>query len=171
MDFKFWINDMTKQKVISIPEIIQIANRLKKQNKKIITTNGVFDILHLGHVKYLEEAKKLGDVLIVGVNSDSSVKQIKGDKRPINGEKSRAGVLAALESVDYVFLFDEKEPTKWLSEIKPDIHVKAGDYSPNQIIERDVVEKSGGKVVIAKMLEGYSTTGIISRIMKIYGKQ
>src|SRR3989338_1621862 len=98
------------KKIKTLNQLIKIVNKLKKQNKKIVTTNGVFDILHLGHVKYLEEAKRLGDVLIVGVNTDSSVKQIKGNKRPINDEKSRVGVLAGLESVDYVFLLNEKEP-------------------------------------------------------------
>ena len=99
---------MISQKIKTLNELIPIVKNLRKQNKKIVTTNGVFDILHYGHVKYLEEAKKLGDVLIVGVNTDKSVKQNKGDKRPINDEKSRASVLAALESVDYIFLFDEK---------------------------------------------------------------
>ena len=165
------MDNMSNKKIITLNHLIKIIQKLKSQNKIIVTTNGVFDILHLGHVKYLEEAKKLGDVLIVGVNSDASVKQIKGDKRPINDEKSRIGVLAGLESIDYVFLFDEKDPRKWISKLKPNFHVKSGDYLPNQIIERDAVEINNGKIVIAKMLDGYSTTGIISRIMKIYSKQ
>jgi len=103
---------MTKNKIKTISQLAHIARKLKKQNKKIVTTNGVFDILHLGHVKCLETAKRLGDVLIVGVNTDASVKKIKGDKRPVNGEKSRIGVLAGLESIDYVFLFGEKDPRK-----------------------------------------------------------
>ena len=159
------------KKITTLKKLIPIVQRLKNQNKKIVTTNGVFDILHIGHVKYLEEAKKLGDILIVGVNTDFSVKQIKGNKRPINDEKSRTGVLAGLESVDYVFLFNEKDPRGWLSKIKPDFHVKAGDYSLNQIIEKNVVEKNKGKVAIAKIENGYSTTGIIKKILRIYKNQ
>ena len=159
------------KKIVTLNQLIKIVQKLKKQNKKIITTNGVFDILHPGHVKYLEEAKKLGDVFIVGVNTDASVKQIKGAKRPINDEKSRISVLAGLESVDYVFLFDEKDPRKWVERIKPNIHVKAGDYEMHEIIERDVVEKNNGKIVIAKMEKGYSTTNIIKKILEIYKKQ
>ncbi len=164
---------MTKlnKKIKTLNQLIQIANRLKSKNKKIATTNGVFDIIHPGHAKYLEDAKKLGDVLIVGVNSDKSVKENKGDKRPVNDEKSRLAVLAALESVDYVFLFGEKDPRKWLEKIKPNVHVKAGDYKMRQIIEKGVVEKHGGKIVIAKVLKGYSTTKTINRILGIYGKQ
>lgn len=158
------------KKIKTLKQLIPIIERLKKQNKKIVTTNGVFDILHLGHVKYLEEAKKLGDVLIVGVNSDASVKMNKGDKRPVNDEKSRIGVLAGLESIGYVFLFDEKNPIKWISQIKPDFHVKAGDYKFGQIIEKDVVEKNGGKIVIAKMEKGHSTTGLINKIINLYKK-
>lgn len=159
------------KKIISFKKLIPIIEKLKKQGKKIVTTNGVFDILHLGHVKYLEEAKKLGDVLIVGVNTDKSVRLNKGDKRPINDEKSRLGVLAGLESVDYVFLFDEKDPREWLSQIKPNTHVKAGDYKINQIIEKNAVEKNNGKIVIVKMERGYSTTGLINKILYTYGKQ
>ena len=156
---------MIKNKIKSLKELITIVERLKKQNKRIITTNGVFDILHYGHVKYLEEAKKLGDILIVGINTDKSVKQNKGDKRPINDEKSRMAVLAALESVDYIFLFNEKDPRNWLSKLKPNIHVKAGDYKLSQIIEKDAVESNGGKVVIVKAEKGYSTTDLINRIL------
>ena len=154
-----------EEKIVSLKELINVVKKLRKSNKKIITTNGVFDILHLGHVKYLEEAKKLGDILIVGVNVDSSVKKIKGEKRPINNKKSRIGVLAALESVDYVFLFDEKDPRSWLLKIKPDMHVKAGDYKMNQIIEKNIVEKNNGRLVIIPMIRGYSTTNIIKKIL------
>src|SRR3989338_4807015 len=108
----------SNKKITTLNKLISIVQKLKKQNKKIVTTNGVFDILHFGHVKYLEEAKKLGDILIVGVNTNASVKQNKGDNRPINDEKSRIGVLAALESVDYIFLFNEKNPVKWIEKIK-----------------------------------------------------
>ncbi|MBI3035432.1 D-glycero-beta-D-manno-heptose 1-phosphate adenylyltransferase [Candidatus Woesearchaeota archaeon] len=162
---------MIKNKATTLKKLIPVVKRLRKQNKKIVTTNGVFDILHLGHVKYLEEAKKLGDVLIVGVNADASVKKFKGDKRPINGEKSRIVVLAALESADYVFLFNERDPRKWLEKIKPDFHVKAGDYGMRQIIERGVVERNGGRIVIARMIKGCSTTGLIKKILHAYGNE
>lgn len=163
---------MTKlnKKTTILQKLIPIVNKLKKQGKKIVTTNGIFDILHLGHVKYLEQAKKLGDVLIVGVNTDASVKLNKGNKRPINDENVRIGVLAGLESVDYVFLFNEKDPKKWLLKIKPNIHVKAGDYKMNQIIEKDIVERNGGKIIIAKVLKGYSTTGLIDKILRLYNQ-
>lgn len=160
----------TSQKIKSLKELIPIVQKLKTQNKVIVTTNGVFDILHLGHVKYLEEAKKLGDVLIVGVNTDKSVRQNKGDKRPINGEKSRINVLAALESIDYAFLFDEKDPRNWLEKINPDIHAKAADYKLSQIIEKGIVEKNNGKVVLISMVKSYSTTGIINKILRLYKK-
>lgn len=159
------------KKIVALNHLIPIVNKLKKQGKKIVTTNGVFDILHLGHVKYLENAKKLGDVLIVGVNTDSSVRQNKGDKRPINGQKSRIAVLAALERVDYAFLFNEKDPRNWLSKIKPNVHVKAGDYKLNQIVEKGAVERNKGRLVLAPMLKGYSTTGIINKILRAYKKQ
>lgn len=162
---------MMNKKIIILSRLIPIVKKLKKQHKKIITTNGVFDILHLGHVKYLEQAKKLGEVLIVGVNTDVSVKLNKGDKRPINDEKSRISVLAALESVDYVFLFNEKTPVKWLSQLKPNFHVKAGDYKLSQIIEKDVVERNKGKIAIVKMERGHSTTKLIDKILKLYRKQ
>jgi len=162
---------MINSKIKTLNELVKIVQKLKSENKKIITTNGVFDILHYGHVKYLEEAKKLGDVLIVGVNTNKSAKENKGDKRPINNEKSRLSVLAALESVDYVFLFDEKEPSGWINKIKPNIHVKAGDYKLNQIIEKDAVENNGGKIVIAKVEKDYSTTSLIDKILDKYKKQ
>ena len=161
---------MINSKIKTINKLIKIVETLKSQNKKIITTNGVFDILHYGHVKYLEDAKRLGNILIVGINTDKSVKKNKGDKRPINDEKSRAAVLAALESVDYIFFFNEKDPRDWLSKIKPNIHVKAGDYKLSQIIEKEVVEKNGGKVIITSSEKDYSTTKIINKILDIYKK-
>ena len=162
---------MISNKIRTSDQIIKIVNKLKKQNKRIVTTNGVFDIIHFGHVKYLEQSKNLGDFLIIGVNTDASVKQIKGDKRPINDENSRIRVLAGLESVDYVFLFNEKDPIKWLSKIKPDFHVKAGDYKLSQMIERNVVEKNGGKIIITKIEKNYSTTKLINKILDIYLNQ
>ena len=162
---------MIKNKIKSLKELIPIVEKLKSKNKKIVTTNGAFDILHLGHVKYLEQAKKLGDVLIVGINTDKSVKQYKSKERPINDEKSRLNVVAALESVDYAFLFNENDPRKWLGKIKPAIHVKAGGYKLSQIIEKDAVEKNNGKVVLISMVKGYSTTKIIKKILSAKLKQ
>lgn len=162
---------MENKKITTLKSLVPIVNKLKAKNKKIVTTNGVFDILHPGHVGYLQKAKKLGDVLIVGVNADISVKQIKGDKRPVNDEKSRIAVLAGLESVDYTFLFDEKDPRSWLVKLKPDIHVKAGDYKPAEIIEKDVVEKNKGKIVIVRMEKGFSTTSLINKIAMLYRNQ
>ena len=162
---------MINKKIVSLKHLITIVDKLRKQKKKVVTTNGVFDILHLGHVKYLEEAKKLGDVLIVGVNTNKSVKKIKGDKRPINDEKSRIGVLAGLQCVDYVFLFDEKDPKKWIETIKPYIHVKAGDYKLSQIVEKDAVEGNGGKIVIVKMEKDHSTTKLINKVLEVYRNQ
>ena len=155
-------------KIKNIEELKNIVVELKKQNKKIVTTNGVFDFLHIGHIRYLKEAKKLGDVLIVAINSDSSTKKIKGPIRPLNNEKDRAEVLAALQCVDYVAIFNEENPIKFLEEIKPDFHVKGGDYEPEQIIEKDVVIKNGGKVHLIDKIEGYSTTRFIHRIIEKY---
>jgi rfaE bifunctional protein nucleotidyltransferase chain/domain len=156
---------MPRQKIKTREEIKRIASQLKKQNKRIVTTNGVFDILHLGHIRYLEKAKKLGDILIVAVNSDSSVRKIKGPHRPLNTAKARAEALAALACVDYVTIFTGANPAAILSEIKPDIHVKGGDYKIGEIIERGVVEKNNGKVVLMPKIRGYSTTELIGKIL------
>ena len=152
-------------KIKTIEQIRKIAAELKKQGKKIVTTNGCFDVLHIGHIRYLKVAKKLGDVLIIGLNTDSSVKQYKGDKRPLMPEDERAEMLSALEFVDYIVKFSERDPRNLLDAIKPDIHVKGGDYKMEQIIEKDVVEKNGGKVVLLPLVHGKSTTNIINRII------
>jgi len=165
-----------QSKIVTIEQITFIAARLRAESKKIITTNGTFDILHAGHVQFLEEAKTLGDVLIVGLNSDASVKQYKGDKRPINGQEDRAFVLSALACVDYVVVFDEREPSELLDCIKPNIHVKAADYTLDKnndqphtkIWERETVEKNGGVVKLLSLQAGKSTTNIIQRIIELY---
>lgn len=144
----------------------EIVNRLKFEGKKIVTTNGCFDILHKGHVFYLRESKKYGDVLIVGLNSDSSVKRLKGEDRPINDERSRAIVLDELKSVDYVFIFEEDTPIEFLKIVKPHYHTKGADYEGKNISELDVLKKYGGKMVYIKYLENYSTTNIINKIKK-----
>ena len=155
-------------KIKNINELKKVIDELKRQNRKIVTTNGVFDILHIGHIRYLKEAKKLGDILIVAINSDSSTKKIKGPKRPLNNENDRAEALAALECVDYVAVFNEENPIKILKEIKPNIHAKGGDYNISQIIEKDAVEKNNGKVVLIPKVRGYSTTDFIKKIVKLY---
>ena len=142
-----------------------MAERARGEGKKIVFTNGVFDILHPGHIRYLRDARALGDLLIVGVNSDRSVKALnKAPGRPINAEDERAEVLSALASVDAVVVFDENTPHEIISAIQPDILVKGADWGENAIVGRDVVEARGGKVVRITLAEGYSTTKIIERI-------
>ena len=143
--------------------------KLRRQGKKIVTTNGCFDILHLGHVKYLQAAKKLGDILVVAVNSDDSVRAIKGDKRPLVPEDERAEILAALECVDYVMIFPELDPIQFLKELRPDIHVKGGDYSLDRVIERETVESLGGKLHLMPGVSGKSTSNLIELILERYG--
>ena len=161
-------NEKTNGKIKNINEICMIITELKKKGKKIITTNGCFDILHIGHSNYLQEAKKLGDVLIVGVNTDSSVKENKGDKRPVNSENARAGLIASLGCVDYVFLFPEKDPRNFLQKIKPNIHVKGADRKIDQIIKKNVVEENGGKFVLIPIVDDTSTTSLINKIIEVY---
>lgn len=155
-------------KIKTINELEDISEKLRNQNKKIVTTNGVFDIIHIGHIRYLKEAKKLGDILIVAINSDPSTKKIKGPKRPLNNENDRAEALAALECVDYITIFNEENPIKVLKQIKPNIHVKGGDYNMNQIIEKATVEENKGKVKLIPEVEGYSTTDFINKIIEVY---
>lgn len=151
-------------KVVSKEEIIEIVKNLKKENKKTVFTNGCFDILHLGHVRYLKASKKCGDVLIVGVNSDSSVKSLKGPTRPINNENDRAEIISELGFVDYVVLFSENSPAKLLEEIKPDIYTKGADYTLETLPEAPVVIKNNIKVEFIKLVEGKSTTNTIKAI-------
>ncbi len=144
-----------------------ISKKLQKQGKKIVFTNGCFDILHLGHVDYLERAKKLGNILIVAVNTDKSVKRLKGRGRPVNTEKDRVGVISGLEAVDYVVLFDEDTPLKTIETIKPDILVKGGDWAVSKIVGSSFVLSQGGKVKSLKFLKGRSTTKTLSKISKL----
>jgi glycerol-3-phosphate cytidylyltransferase len=136
----------------------------KASNKKIVSTNGCFDILHVGHVRYLQESKKQGDVLIVCLNSDSSVKRLKGENRPVNNEADRAEVLAALGCVDYVVIFDEDTPCNLIEIIKPDVHTKGGDYNPDNLPETKVITENGGKLVFINFVEGKSTTSTIEKM-------
>ena len=144
--------------------ISKIADELKKNGKKLVFTNGCFDIIHAGHIKYLTEARKLGDFLIVGLNSDKSVKILKGDSRPINNQDDRATVLYGLKPVDLVTIFDEETPAELISEIIPNVLVKGGDYTIETVVGADTVQKNGGKVVIIPFVEGKSTTAIINKM-------
>jgi len=159
---------MVQRKIKSQRAIKQITATLKAQGKRIVFTNGCFDLLHVGHVRYLQKAKKLGDVLIVGLNTDHSVKLIKGKNRPIIPQKERAEVLAALAFVDYVVFFNEPNPLKIIKAIQPHILVKGADWDKNQIVGREIVEGAGGKVVRVSLVPGASSTKIIEKIIKIY---
>ncbi len=158
-------------KVVSINEIIEIRSKLKSEGKKIVFTNGCFDILHRGHVEYLMKAKELGDVLIVGLNSDSSVRQIKGEGRPIVTQEDRAFILSNLAFVDYVVIFDEPTPYDLISKIVPDVLVKGSDWSVENVVGRDIVESNGGKVVLIELTPNRSTTNIIKTIIERFCKR
>jgi D-beta-D-heptose 7-phosphate kinase/D-beta-D-heptose 1-phosphate adenosyltransferase len=140
------------------------VGRARSEGKKIVFTNGVFDLLHPGHVRYLQHARTLGDALIVGINSDRSVRAVKGPDRPITPENERAEILAALACVDAVAIFDEETPYEIISAIAPDVLVKGADWAENAIVGRDVVEARGGRVVRASIEEGFSTTSILAKI-------
>ena len=148
-------------------EIREICVKLRQQGKTIVFTNGCFDIIHAGHVTYLENAKVLGDVLVVGLNTDDSVRRLKGSGRPVNNEQDRALVLDSLRFVDYVTLFNEDTPYELIQEIKPDILVKGGDYTPETIVGADIVMQYGGKVVVIPLVKGKSTSGLIEKLKKI----
>jgi len=139
---------------------------LQQQGKKIVFTNGCFDILHAGHVDIFQQARNLGGALVVAVNSDISIKKIKGEKRPVVPQGQRMQVLAALEAIDYVVIFDEENPFKIIKEIQPDILVKGGDWPVETIVGRELVEKKGGKVLSIPLMEGISTTNIIEEVKK-----
>lgn len=142
---------------------------LRQSGNRIVFTNGCFDILHAGHVRYLCEARSYGDILVVGLNSDRSIKMIKGEKRPIIPEEQRAEVLASLCCVDYVTLFHEPDPFKLIEKLIPDVLVKGADWPEDKIIGKDIVEGHGGKVVRVRMVSGVSTSDIIQKILKLYG--
>ena len=145
---------------------IEIINRIKAERKKIVFTNGCFDLLHVGHIRYLAQAKKLGDFLIIGLNSDSSVKELKGEDRPINSFEDRATLLSAIESVDSVIMFEEQTPENLIKDIVPDILVKGGDYNIEDIVGYETVIQNGGKVKNLSFYKGYSSTNYINKINK-----
>jgi D-beta-D-heptose 7-phosphate kinase/D-beta-D-heptose 1-phosphate adenosyltransferase len=159
------------EKIKTLSEIKQIVALLKDQNKRIVFTNGCFDILHAGHVKYLQEAKNLGDVLIIGLNTDWSVCANKGPSRPLVGEEDRAEVLAALSCVDYIVMFDEFTPERLIEEIIPNILVKGGDYTIDDIKGRKCVETNNGRVIAIPFIPDKSTTNLIKLIIERYGHE
>ncbi len=152
------------QKVKSLSTLLRALGKIQSGGGKVVFTNGCFDIIHAGHVTYLEKAKSMGDVLAVGLNSDSSVRRLKGSSRPINKEQDRAKVLSALSFVDYITIFDENTPELLIRKIKPDIIVKGGDWRAEDIAGYDFVRSRSGKVVIVPFVKGYSTTALIKKI-------
>ncbi|NWG28351.1 MAG: D-glycero-beta-D-manno-heptose 1-phosphate adenylyltransferase [Ignavibacteriaceae bacterium] len=154
----------------SLSELKAIRSKLRAGGKKVVFTNGVFDLIHSGHVDYLLKAKNLGDVLIVGLNSDDSVRRIKGDKRPILKQTERAFIISNLKPVDYVVFFDEDTPEKLISEIIPDVLVKGADWAVDKIVGKEIVEKNGGKVMNIEFVNEQSTSKIIDLIVQRYSK-
>lgn len=157
-----------QDKVLTREEAANRCAELRAAGKTIAFTNGCFDILHLGHVDYLNWARRQGDLLVVGLNSDASVRRYKGDARPIVPESERAAVLAALECVDYVVIFDEDEPAALIAQLLPHVLVKGADWA-HYVSGREIVEAHGGRVALAKMVEGKSTTDTIKKILQVYG--
>ena len=157
---------MKNSKIKTLSELKKISKKLRKSAKKIVFTNGCFDLLHLGHIYYLEKAKKKGDILVVALNSDSSVRRIKGNKRPILPETDRARIIAALEFVDYVVIFNEATPLRLIKTLKPDVLIKGRDWKINQIVGRDVVRSLGGRVATIPFAKGRSTKLIIKKIVR-----
>jgi len=158
---------MPKSKVVSPEEVSFLCDQLRKEKAVIVFTNGIFDLLHPGHVEYLTAARKMGTHLIVGINTDDSTRRIKGDKRPLIPLPFRAEVLAALSVVSHITWFDEDTPAEIISKVRPAILVKGGDWKPEQIVGRDFVESYGGKVLSIPFLSGYSTTAMIEKILKL----
>lgn len=150
--------------ITSLSELQQLGATLRAEGKTVVFTNGVFDILHAGHVTYLQAARDLGDILIVGVNTDASVQRLKGPERPVNTLDDRLAVLSALRCVDHVIAFDDDTPLRVITALLPQVLVKGGDYTRDTVVGADVVEEHGGHVALIPLLEGRSTTGIINRV-------
>jgi D-beta-D-heptose 7-phosphate kinase/D-beta-D-heptose 1-phosphate adenosyltransferase len=155
-----------RDKIRTLDEIARIARRARAAGRTVVTTNGCFDLLHVGHIRNLEAAKARGDLLIVGVNSDASVRTYKEPMRPVVPARERAEVLAALAAVDYVFTFNDTVPNRWLRKLRPNIHVKGSDRALADIVERHVVADIGGKLVLLPVFKGHSTTALIARIRR-----
>jgi rfaE bifunctional protein nucleotidyltransferase chain/domain len=151
-------------------QLLAWRKAIRDEDKKLVFTNGVFDILHHGHISYLKEARNLGDVLVIGCNADASVRRLKGDKRPLQNEIDRANILASLKSTDCVVIFEDDTPLSLIEFIIPDILVKGADWSIENVVGREVVEKHGGKVLTIPILEGRSTTGVVETVIERYAK-
>ena len=162
---------MGTAKIKSLKEIANIREKLRRERKKLVFSNGCFDILHVGHVRYLNQARALGDALVIAVNSDRTVRLIKGEGRPVVPEMERAEILAALACTDYVFIFDDPTPQQVIDAIIPDVLVKGADWDISEIVGRETVEKNGGAVLNINLVEGSSTTGIITRVLERFGDQ
>jgi D-beta-D-heptose 7-phosphate kinase/D-beta-D-heptose 1-phosphate adenosyltransferase len=155
-----------QDKIKTLEQLRYIVKALRQEGEKVVFTNGCYDLIHVGHVRLLQQAKHLGDRLIVAINSDSSVKALKGQNKPLVSQEERAEVLAALASVDFVVIFNELDPLHIITELQPDVLVKGGDWTVGTIIGKDVVEQAGGTVISLPFVEGFSTTKIIERILK-----
>jgi rfaE bifunctional protein nucleotidyltransferase chain/domain len=155
---------VSTRKILSQIDLLAERGSLRAAGQRLVFTNGVFDILHVGHVRYLEQARTLGDTLVVAINSDRSVRELKGAGRPLIGQDERAEILAALRAVNYVTIFDEVSPRSLIAELLPDVLVKGGDYNLDEIHGREEVEAAGGRVVSLPFVEGVSTSGIIERM-------
>lgn len=155
-------------RILSTTECVRVRKRLARAGKQVVFTNGTFDIIHRGHVEYLARARKLGDVLIVGLNTDASIRRIKGPKRPINPNADRGAVLSALGCVDYVVFFGEDTPEKLIRRVVPDVLVKGADWKPAAIVGGDIVRANGGRVRTIRLTRGRSTTNVIDRILQRY---
>jgi len=158
-------SEAVQNKIHSSESLAMLLESWRQQHKKIVFTNGCFDILHLGHIDYLSKAADLGDVMILGLNTDKSVSRIKGPERPVNDEKSRSLIMASLQFVDAVVLFDEPTPYELISLVQPDVLVKGKDYRAEDVVGYDIVTAKGGKIVTLDLVEGYSTSGIIQKIL------
>ena len=158
-------------RIISRAELIEVRRELKKNGRRIVFTNGCFDLLHRGHIEYLAKAKSLGDILIVGLNADDSVRRLKGPNRPITPQEDRAAILAALAVVDYVCIFDEDTPYELIRAVVPDILVKGADWTVDDVVGKDIVEAAGGSVHTIEFLPNRSTTNIIQKIAQIVTTQ
>lgn len=154
--------------IVSLDELKKIRETYKKKSQKVVFTNGCFDLIHAGHVDYLTKAKNLGDILVVGLNTDNSIRRIKGERRPILNQDERAFILSNLKPVDYVCLFDEDTPAKIISELIPDILIKGSDWSIDKIVGREIVEENGGKVITIDFVNNQSTSNIINTILERY---
>jgi D-beta-D-heptose 7-phosphate kinase/D-beta-D-heptose 1-phosphate adenosyltransferase len=157
---------LISEKIIDISKIEEFIFEIKKQNKKIVFSNGCFDIIHRGHVEYLAKASNFGDILIIGLNSDNSVRKLKGENRPVQDQNTRALILSAFSFIDFVIIFDQETPYELIKLIKPDFLVKGADYKPEEIVGYDILQNYGGQVKTIELVKGHSTTNIIGKFLK-----